>query len=52
MYFSGAWSAAGCGEFFATAVSHFEELVTQECGNGIAPAVEYNSKGPAPVHLW
>lgn len=48
-YFSGECSAAGCGEVFATAFSNLQELVTQEWGNGIALAVEYSSKGPAPM---
>lgn len=38
--------------FFATVVSHFEELVPQEWGNGVALAVQYHNKGLAPVWLW
>lgn len=49
MYSSGECSAASCGVVFAMAVSYFEELITQEWGNGNELAVEYSSRGPAPL---
>lgn len=41
----GCWLWKG---FFATVVAPFEELVTQEWGNGFALAVQYNSKALLP----